>query len=141
MKRIHLIILAITIFYSCQQKANNQQNTGDAEIVSTEEAAIVDKHKDERLYIGMFSYVAQTGEMAFTECNQEFSISVVPLNDSDFISLFDAYKIVQADNILDYAYVEFKGYITDQKVSSETDDMRTIRISEFLKLDKNKSCD
>ena len=57
-----------------------------------------------------------------------------------FNSLFDAYKKVQSDNVLDYAYVEFNGYITDKTVSSEMDDMRTIRISEFLNIDKNKSC-
>ena len=141
MKKIALLILTITIITSCKQKGNNEQNSDVTKNSSTENSVIEEKHKDEKLYKGMFSYVAKTNEVSFYECNQKFTISVVPLKDSDFNSLFDAYKRVQEDKVLDYAYVEFNGYITDKIVASEMDDVRTIRIVKFLNIDKNKSCD
>ena len=140
MNRIILILLTISFFSSCKQKEANQEKTDDVQNTSTKKTVTVEKHKDKKLFKGMFSYIAKTDEVAFTECNQEFAISLVPLRDDDFNSLFDVYKKVQSDNVLDYAYVEFNGYITDKTVSSEMDDMRTIRISEFLNIDKNKSC-
>ena len=121
-----LVIIAF-VFGCKEEKTQNDKN-------------VVIKHKEERLYKGMFTYVAKTDEVAFTECNQEFTISVALLKDNDFNSLFEAYKKIQANTVLDFAYVEFKGYITDKVVASEMDDMKTIRVTKFLKIDKNKSC-
>ena len=97
-------------------------------------------YSSDRLFKGMFSYVANTDEVAFTECNQEFAISMTFIRERGFNSLFDAYKKVQSESIIDFAYVEFNGYIGDKKVATEMDDMKTIVITKFLTLDKNKSC-
>ena len=133
-RKIILIALTISVLNSCKQKENKSDKIENV-------TNVPEKHKDERLYKGMLSYIAKTNGVAFYECNQEFTISVVPLKDSDFSSLFDAYKKVQVENDLDFAYVEFNGYITKETISSEMDDMRTIRITKFLKIDKSKSCD
>ncbi len=124
----------MAIVFSCKETKEKVQEDTNIETIEK-------KQNEERLYKGMFSYVAKTDELAFSECNQELTISVALLKDSDFNSLFDAYKKVQEDNVLDFAYIEFKGYITDTLVASEMDDMKTIRVTKFLKIDKNKSCD
>ena len=99
------------------------------------------KYSSDRLFKGMFTYVANTNEVAFTECNQEFAISMTFIRDKGFNSLFDAYKKVQSESTLDFAYVEFIGYIGDKKVATEMDDMKTIVITKFLTLDEDKSCE
>ncbi len=129
-----LPLVLVAIVFSCKETKEKVQEDTNIETIEK-------KQNEERLYKGMFSYVAKTDELAFSECNQELTISVALLKDSDFNSLFDAYKKVQEDNVLDFAYIEFKGYITDTLVASEMDDMKTIRVTKFLKIDKNKSCD
>jgi hypothetical protein len=141
MKKIVLLVLVVSIINSCKEKVHKETNTDNMEKTSNEKNVVRKKHKDERLFKGMFSYVAKTNEIAFYECNQEVTISVIPLKQGDFNILFEAYKKVQEDKILDFAYVEFNGYKTDKLVASEMEDMKTIRITKFLRIDKNKSCD
>jgi hypothetical protein len=130
-----LPIVLVALIFNCKEAKDKEKVQEETNIETIEK-----KQNEEKLYKGMFSYVAKTDELAFYECNQELTISVRLLKDSDFNSLFEAYKKVQEDNILDFAYIEFKGYITDKLVASEMDDMKTIRVTKFLKIDKNKSC-
>lgn len=99
------------------------------------------KNSSGRSFKGMFSFVANTNEVAFYECDQEYTISMTFIRDKGFNSLFEEYKKVQSDSTLDFAYVEFIGYIADKKVATEMDDMKTIVITKFLTLDKDKSCE
>ncbi len=140
MKKIVLLVLVVSIINSCKEKVHEETNTDKMEKTPIEKN-VTQKNQDERLFKGMFSYVAKTNEIAFYECNQEVTISVIPLKQGDFNILFEAYKKVQEDKILDFAYVEFNGYKTDKLVASEMEDMKTIRITKFLRIDKNKSCD
>ncbi len=137
MKKLIFILpfILVALVFSCK-KTNEKEKVQEETNIET----IEKKQNKERLFKGMFSFVANTNEVAFYECNQEFTISVTLLDQGDFNSLFDAYKKVKEDKTIDFAYVEFKGYITDKVVASEMDDMKTIRITNFLKIDKNKSC-
>ena len=92
-----------------------------------------------RLYKGMFSYVAASKEVYFTECGQESTVSMKVLKEYDFASLFTAYQKVQTDNEVDFVYVEFEGYQPDHE--KETEDERIeIAISTFKKLKKKRKC-
>jgi hypothetical protein len=135
MKKLKFVLplVLVALVFSCKETKEKVQEETNIETIEK-------KQNEERLYKGMFSYVAKTDEVAFSECNQELTISVALLKDSDFNSLFNAYKKVQEDNVLDFAYIEFRGYVTDKLVPSEMDDMKTIRVTKFLKIDKNKSC-
>jgi hypothetical protein len=137
MKKLKFVLplVLVTLVFSCKEPKEKEKLQEESNIETIEK-----KQNEERLFKGMFSYVAKTDEVAFSECNQELTISVALLKDMDFNSLFNAYKKVQEDNVLDFAYVEFKGYVTDKLVPSEMDDKKTIRVTKFLKIDKNKSC-
>ena len=137
MKKLKFILpfILVALVISCKKTKEKEKVQEETNIET-----IKKKQNKERLFKGMFSFVAKTNEVAFYECNQEFTISVALLDQGEFNSLFDAYKKVQEDKTIDFAYVEFKGYITDKVVASEMDDMKTIRITKFLKIDKNKSC-
>lgn len=125
--------ILIALVFSCKETKEKVQEETTIETIKK-------KQNEERLFKGMFSFVAKTNEVAFYECNQEFTISVTLMKQGDFNSLFKAYKKVQEDNTLDFAYVEFNGYITDKVVASEMDDLKSIRVTKYLKIDKNKSC-
>ena len=129
LKCVLFIVLMAFVLGCKKEKEETQNEKGDIAI-----------HEKERLYKGMFSYVAKTDEVAFYECNHEVVLSLEILKDYDFKSLFDAYNKTKTNAVLDFAYVEFDGYITNKVVASEMDDMKTIRITKFLKIDKNKSC-
>lgn len=98
------------------------------------------KKKESKHYKGMFSYVATTNEVNFTECGQQFVIAKGITKNKEFKKLFKEYSKVKTENVLDYAYVEFEGYISEEKTNTEMDDLKTVVVTKFLKLDKNKIC-
>ncbi|MDY8138012.1 hypothetical protein [Aquimarina sp. 2201CG5-10] len=123
MKKVLLLITGIVFLVSCKSKTETSESTNEI-----------------RLFKGMFSYVAESESVYFTECGQPSTVSMAVLKENDFSSLFDAYKKRQTDNAVDFVYVEFKGFISDKKIISEVDDMGTISVTEFLKMKKRKKC-
>lgn len=119
-KKTVLIVLIIASFVGC----NNKQS----------------KKAESKLYKGMFSYVEKTNEEAFTECGLPFQISMGIEKNKEYNKLFNAYEKVKTDATLDFAYVEFEGYVSNNVKSTEMDDLKIIVITKFVSLDKNKVC-
>lgn len=126
MKKVILLIMGVVFLVSCKSSTENSENSKAPHEI--------------RLHKGMFSYVAESESVYFTECGQESAVSMKVLKDLDFSELFTAYKKIQTDNAVDFVYVEFNGYVYDKKQDSDSDDRKTIAITEFLKFNKKKKC-
>ena len=107
---------------------------------STENTDTSDDPKKIRQYKGMFSYVAESQSVYFTECNRASAVTMTVLKDLDFSELFEEYKKVQTENAVDFVYVEFNGYIYGKSDTAESEDMDIIAVTEFQKLQKKKKC-
>jgi len=94
-----------------------------------------------KLYKGIFSYVENTNEAEFTECSLQFQISMGVQNNKEYNKLFEVYQKVKSNIVLDFAYVEFEGYVSDKVKSTEMDDLKIVVITKFLMLDKNNTCE